>query len=167
MTTSSTTTTQTIACALCQAPTKLNRLFEFNNSEVCRNCAHLNDHLPNKKISKHCKWCEEGASTVTQTVTKKNAKGIENPLIPADAIIDQTYNGLSGCACGCGGNYTDEGVNTGAARGRINKINVAYLYNPLDVLIENYSNRTMYEITTSVGEEFDRVTRVYVKNAGN
>ena len=105
---------------------------------------------------------------VTENKTaKKNARGIANPLIPADAVIDQTYNGLSGCACGCGGNYTEDGVNTGKARSRINKINVAYLYDASSVTIDNYGDRTMYEITTSVGEEFDRVTRVYIKNAGN
>ena len=92
---------------------------------------------------------------------------ITNPLIPADAIIDQTYNGLSGCACGCGGDYTEDGVNTGKAKARINKINKFYNANPLSVEIDNYGDRTMYQITTSVGEEFDRVTRVYIKNAGN
>ena len=88
-------------------------------------------------------------------------------LIPADAVIDQTYNGLSGCACGCGGDYTEDGVNTGKAKARINKIDKFYNANPLSVEIDNYGDRTMYQITTSVGEEFDRVTRVYIKNAGN
>jgi hypothetical protein len=99
--------------------------------------------------------------------TVKYAKGITNPLIAADAFINQTYNGLSGCACGCGGNYTDKGVNAGAARGRINKINVAYLYNPSSVTVNDFGDEMCYEITTSVGEEFDRVTRVYVAKAGN
>ena len=99
--------------------------------------------------------------------TKKNARGIANPLIADDADINQTYNGLSGCACGCGGNYTDKGENTGKARARINKINVAYLYNPSSVTVDDFGDEMCYEITTSVGEEFDRVTRVYVAKAGN
>jgi len=101
---------------------------------------------------------------MTQVATKKN-KFIENPLISDDADIDQTYNGLSGCACGCCGNYTEQGVNTGKARSRINKINVAWLYNPQDVQVFDWDDRIMYEIITSVGqspEDYERVTRVYV-----
>jgi hypothetical protein len=97
----------------------------------------------------------------------KKAAEVANALIPADAVIDQTYNGLSGCACGCGGDYTEDGVNTGKAKARINKINKFYNANPLSVEVDNYGDRTMYQITTSIGEEFDRVTRVYIKNAGN
>ena len=106
-----------------------------------------------------------------QAIAKADAKAkkmveITNALIPADAVIDQTYNGLSGCACGCGGDYSDEGVNTGKAKARINKINKAYFQNPSSVEIDDFGTRIMYEITTSVGEEFDRVTRVYVVKAG-
>ena len=108
----------------------------------------------------------EEAIAKAEAKAKKLAE-VANALIPADAVIDQTYNGLSGCACGCGGDYTEDGVNTGKAKARINKINKYYNANPLDVVIDNYGDRTMYEITTSVGEEFDRVTRVYIKNAGN
>jgi hypothetical protein len=49
-----------IACAICQAPTKSNRLYEFNNQEVCVNCAHTNDHITNNKFSAHCKHCDAG-----------------------------------------------------------------------------------------------------------
>jgi membrane protein involved in colicin uptake len=108
----------------------------------------------------------EEAIAKAEAKAKKTAE-VANALIPADAVIDQTYNGLSGCACGCGGDYTEDGVNTGKAKARINKINKFYNDNPLNVEIDNYGDRTMYQITTSVGEEFDRVTRVYIKNAGN
>ena len=88
-------------------------------------------------------------------------------LIPADAIINSTYNGKTGCACGCGGDYTEKGENTGKAKSRINKINKFFSQKPTSVTVYDFSDEMLYEITTSVGEEFDRVTRVYVAKAGN
>jgi len=113
-----------------------------------------------------------GRATMLNSVTfpVKEVKEVAKPLIATDALIDQTYNGKSGCACGCGGDYTEEGDNTGKAKGRINKINKAYANNPLDVQIFDWSDRIMYEMATSdmdSNDEFYRLTRVYVKKVGN
>lgn len=97
---------------------------------------------------------------------KKTTK-IANALIPANAIINQTYNGNTGCACGCGGDYSEDGEMSAKVTKRINVINKAYANNPLDVEIDTCSEFTIYEVITSVNENpdgFDRVTRVYVKN---
>jgi hypothetical protein len=99
-------------------------------------------------------------------ITEKNTKATENLLIPADAFINSTYNGKTGCACGCGGDYTEKGENTNKAKSRINKINKFFAQKPTSVTVYDFSDEMLYEITTSVGEEFDRVTRVYVAKVG-
>ena len=90
------------------------------------------------------------------------------PLIPASAIINQTYNGLSGCACGCGGDYSEKGEKSAKVTRRINSINSTYKHNKSDVEILDFGNEICYEIITGeVDDYFDRVTRVYVLKAGN
>ena len=68
-----------------------------------------------------------------------------------------TYNGKTGCACGCGGDYAD--VNSIAGRRRIYKIMNA---NPEKVAVFHFgsSNEGCLEIENHDGT---RVTRVYVK----
>jgi hypothetical protein len=70
----------------------------------------------------------------------------------------QTYNGKTGCACGCGGNYDD--ANTIAGKKRIAKIAKA---NPDKVAFFNFNNgEGCLEVENADGT---RVTRVYVKVA--
>jgi hypothetical protein len=68
----------------------------------------------------------------------------------------QTYNGKTGCACGCGGNYDD--ANTIAGKKRIAKIMKANLEK---VAFFDFNNgEGCLEIENADGT---RVTRVYVK----
>jgi hypothetical protein len=67
-----------------------------------------------------------------------------------------TYNGKTGCACGCGGNYDDP--KTLAGQKRISKILNA---DPAKVVLVPFSNgEGCLEIENRDGT---RVTRVYVK----
>ena len=68
-----------------------------------------------------------------------------------------TYNGKTGCACGCGGNYAD--ANTVSGQRRIKKIMNA---NPEKVTVFHFGNSDegCIEIENQDGT---RVTRVYVK----
>ena len=153
-------------------------------SEFTWNCARCSSEFvvpvnadPSATSSTHCEGCTaELARLFMQTLNltnkkiqaEKKAADKANALIKDTDIIDQTYNGFTGCACGCGGDYTEEGVNTGKAKARINKVNKFYLQNPSSVYTLDCGDRVMYEITTSQGwddSEFDRVTRVYVKKS--
>lgn len=84
--------------------------------------------------------------------------------------VRTTYNGLTGCACGCGGEYfapqqnTDgnyEIINPRGAKMRVNKINKALAAGDPDVTVKDFGDEAMFAIPT--GE--DRVTRVYVNVA--
>lgn len=84
--------------------------------------------------------------------------------------VRTTYNGLNGCACGCGGEYFDAAyhedtswrtVNPRGAKMRVNKINKALAAGDPDVTVIDFGDEVMFEIPT--GE--DRVTRVYVNGA--
>jgi hypothetical protein len=153
-------------------------------SEFTWNCARCSTEMvvpanidPSSTSATHCAGCTaELARLFVQTLNltnkkaqaQKKAEDKANALIKDSDVIDQTYNGFSGCACGCGGDYTEDGVNTGKAKARINKINKYFLLNPRDVYVLDCGDRVMYEITTSEGNddsEFDRVTRVYVKKS--
>jgi hypothetical protein len=88
-----------------------------------------------------------------------------NPAAPIDrARVTRTYNGSTGCACGCGGTYTDENVTTGAlVTRRLNLVNA----NLDKVEVDYWGNETIYSY--EYGEENSygecRVTRIYVNNA--
>ena len=65
-----------------------------------------------------------------------------------------TYNGRTGCACGCGGSYATSGQ---AAARRVNLINS----NLKDVeFFKGFDGETIAELVSPNGE---RVTRVYYK----
>lgn len=68
--------------------------------------------------------------------------------------VTTTYNGLDGCACGCGGTYAK--VPSAAATRRVNKLNRS-----LDKVEEfaGFEDEMIYELV-----EGGRVTRVYFKN---
>ena len=69
--------------------------------------------------------------------------------------IVTTYNGATGCACGCGGNYNKNGT---AVTRRVNKINNSLQTNWTDVQIfQGCENEIIYELV-----EGERVTRVYI-----
>jgi hypothetical protein len=69
----------------------------------------------------------------------------------------ETYNGKTGCACGCGGTYAE--ANTPAGQKRIKKIMNA---DPEKIALIVFSNKVegCLEIENKDGS---RVTRVYVK----
>jgi hypothetical protein len=72
----------------------------------------------------------------------------------------ETYNGKTGCACGCGGSYAD--ANTPAGQKRIKKIMNA---SPDKVVFVPFSDGSgCLEIENRDGT---RVTRVYVKGETN
>jgi hypothetical protein len=69
--------------------------------------------------------------------------------------VSDTYNGLDGCACGCGGTYATEGP---AFNRRIATINKAIDNGTLTLVQINRDGTVIYEHSTGS----DRVTRVYV-----
>ncbi|MCU0297308.1 MAG: hypothetical protein MUF33_02170 [Candidatus Nanopelagicales bacterium] len=69
--------------------------------------------------------------------------------------VSDTYNGLDGCACGCGGTYAADGA---AATRRIRTINKAIEDGTLTLVQINHDGTIIYEHRTGQ----DRVTRVYV-----
>lgn len=71
-------------------------------------------------------------------------------MIDITTVLD-TYNGLDGCACGCGGNYAK--APSAAATRRVNKLNKNFDSVEVFAGIEG----PIYELV-----EGDRVTRVYV-----
>lgn len=84
--------------------------------------------------------------------------------------VSTTYNGLDGCACGCGGDYFNpvysedtswRTVNPRGAKMRVNKINKALAAGDPDVTVIDFGDEAMFAMPT--GE--DRVTRVYVNVA--
>lgn len=67
--------------------------------------------------------------------------------------VDKTYNGETGCACGCGGDYIDADANPSLTRRRItlinNNLNRAYFFgNGVELANDSYT----------------RVTRLYFKD---
>lgn len=71
----------------------------------------------------------------------------------------RTYNGKTGCACGCTGTYTDKYENTAQVTRRINFVN------------ENLANATIYDFGDEICYEVvhqgkTRVTCVYIKGKG-
>lgn len=70
--------------------------------------------------------------------------------------VSRTYNGKTGCACGCGGEYTEDGdTESRAVKLRVSKINA----NMESAVISEYLDEDIYEL---VSEDGERVTRVYV-----
>lgn len=80
--------------------------------------------------------------------------------------LDQTYNGCTGCACGCGGTYTESGEINAVSIRRLNVINKA-IKDGLGVEFYDFGNRHCYEYIYGAEDSqgFRRVTRVYVKVA--
>ena len=71
-------------------------------------------------------------------------------ILPENVL--DTYNGHTGCACGCGGEYAK--ADSRAGKTRINTIN----NNRSNALILCTGNEAIYEVATGI----NRVTRVYV-----
>lgn len=68
--------------------------------------------------------------------------------------VTRTYNGKTGCACGCGGSYAD--AETKAAKSRL-----AFINRNMDrVKAFHWDGESCYEVENREGT---RVTRVYVK----
>ena len=76
------------------------------------------------------------------------------------AAATDTYNGKTGCACGCGGSYA--APDSAAGKKRIAKIMKASRENPFGVAWVPFSCGTegVVEIES---EDGTRVTRIYVK----
>jgi hypothetical protein len=72
------------------------------------------------------------------------------------ANITRTYNGKTGCACGCAGSYTEEGDTSNKVLKRIDFINK----NWDRVKDFHWDNESCYEVENADGT---RVTRIYVK----
>lgn len=82
---------------------------------------------------------------------ERNAKKVEKARIAALGIkleeVARTYSGETGCACGCGGEYTNEGDTTSASvTKRLNKINkgiaegrAEFFGNGVEVANESYT----------------------------
>jgi hypothetical protein len=70
--------------------------------------------------------------------------------------VTRTYSGKTGCACGCGGTYTDKYEDTAKVTKRINFMNK----NLSIAKIDDFGDEFCYEVENSEGT---RVTRVYVK----
>lgn len=70
--------------------------------------------------------------------------------------INQTYNGKTGCACGCAGDYTNEGDTTTKVLKRM-----AFIEKNIHRAIVDYcSDETIYSVENAEGT---CVTRIYVK----
>lgn len=72
------------------------------------------------------------------------------------ANILQTYNGKTGCACGCGGDYTQAGETSDKVLKRINFIRK----NLHRAEVDYYKDEVIYSVENDTGT---RVTRIYVK----
>lgn len=70
--------------------------------------------------------------------------------------VTRTYSGKTGCACGCGGTYTDKYEDTAKVTRRINFVNK----NLLTAKIYDLGDEYCYEVENADGT---RVTCVYVK----
>jgi hypothetical protein len=68
----------------------------------------------------------------------------------------RTYSGKTGCACGCGGTYTDKYEDTVKVTKRINFINK----NLSNAKIWDLGDEFCYEVENAQGT---RITRIYVK----
>jgi hypothetical protein len=68
----------------------------------------------------------------------------------------QTYNGGTGCACGCTGDYTQQGDTSTKVLKRINLLKK----NINKVTVYASSDEVIYELENEAGT---RVTRIYVK----
>jgi hypothetical protein len=73
--------------------------------------------------------------------------------------LEKTYNGGLGCACGCGGTYTEAGEVSATSIRRLNLINKA-IANGEQVGFLDAGDRHIYELVNPLGT---RVTRVYVR----
>ena len=81
------------------------------------------------------------------------------PAMIASATEIKTYLGKTGCACGCGGDYT-EGPGAGQTR-RIKMINEASARGEtVDIQTDSYEDIFSYDYVTDSG--LDRVVRVYL-----
>ena len=72
--------------------------------------------------------------------------------------VTRTYSGKTGCACGCGGSYTEQGEKSAKITRRINFVNK----NLPTAKIYDLGDEYCYEVENADGT---RVTCVYV-NAG-
>lgn len=72
------------------------------------------------------------------------------------ANITRTYNGKTGCACGCGGDYTEAGDTTNKVLKRIDVIRK----NLHRAEVDYWTDETCYSVENAAGT---RVTRIYVK----
>lgn len=72
------------------------------------------------------------------------------------ADITRTYNGGTGCACGCSGSYTEQGDTSTKVLKRIDVINK----NWDKVSVFHFDDESCYEFENKEGT---RVTRIYVK----
>jgi hypothetical protein len=72
------------------------------------------------------------------------------------ANIIKTYNGKTGCACGCGGDYTQAGDTSDKVLKRINFIRK----NLHRAEVDYYTDEVIYSVENDTGT---RVTRIYVK----
>ena len=76
--------------------------------------------------------------------------------------VEKTYNGETGCACGCGGSYaypTEKDLATVVRR--VNLINKAIESDPTSVEVDAHRGTVIYELALGA----KRVTRVYVNVA--
>ena len=86
-------------------------------------------------------------------MTKRSVENNPNWILWQN--VTRTYSGETGCACGCGGTYTDKYAK-GTATKRINFVNknlsIAKIY--------DLGDEFCYEVYNAKGT---RLTRVYVK----
>ena len=72
------------------------------------------------------------------------------------ANVTRTYNGDTGCACGCGGDYTEAGDTSTKVLKRMNFIQKNIGKAQVDV----WTDEMCYSVENAAGT---RVTRVYLK----
>jgi len=72
------------------------------------------------------------------------------------ANVTRTYNGKTGCACGCGGSYTEAGDTSTKVLKRMSFIQKNIKKAEIDI----FSDEICYSVENADGT---RVTRVYLK----
>jgi hypothetical protein len=87
-----------------------------------------------------------------------NEKILQDPRYIKLEDVERTYNGRTGCACGCGGTYTEENVICTTTKKRVNFVN-----RNLDRLEDFGFCVEVVTPNTNPDGEFDRVTRIYLK----
>jgi hypothetical protein len=92
---------------------------------------------------------KEGKEMTTETV---------NPTWIFQENVTRTYNGKTGCACGCAGTYTEQGEDSAKVTKRINFVNK----NLMKATMYVWADEICYEVENKEGT---RVTCVYVKRA--